>query len=191
MTLLAHRNQKSFRKLLEAISYPGKLVEFSADLAYRGDLSNELMEAVISLVDGEVGLYTSSDDEKAKEEIYIRTNASVKEISQADFIVVAKEDFSKLSSIINQAGKGTYVSPDKGATIIVEIGEFSSKEKLSLRGPGIEGVKQCQIPNSSSWLQARNEAVEKFPMGIDMFFISADKKILGLPRTTIVKEEDE
>lgn len=191
MTLLAHRNQKSFRKLLEALSYPGKLVNFTADLSYRGDLSNELMEAVISLVDGEVGIYISSDDEKSKEEIYIRTNAKAKEISQADFIVVAKEDFSKLSSIINQASKGTYVSPDDGATIIVEIGEFSSKENLSLRGPGIEDTNQCQIPNSSSWLQARNEAVEKFPMGVDIFFISADKKILGLPRTTKVKVEDE
>lgn len=182
-----HKDQENFRKILEAISYPGKAIGLEAGQAYKCDLSGILIDCLRTLVDGEVKTHISNGDRESFREIAIRTNTENASLEEADFIVVPKEDLGNLAIVIEGAKKGGYVDPDKNGTILVEVESFEDGGRLIFEGPGIEDQNEVILPQTEAWLEARNKAVEKFPMGVDIFFISLEGKIIGLPRTTKVK----
>ena len=82
---------------------------------------------------------------------------------------------------------GSVESPERSATLLVEVPAFDSGPFIEWRGPGIRDVATVRIGGLAAdfWMQwqARYAA---FPQGVDVVFTCANAAI-GMPRTTRVR----
>lgn len=84
---------------------------------------------------------------------------------------------------------GSPESPELNATLVFSCqgAAETAGTKVMLTGPGINGSRETELPLSRSFLAALNEKNEDFPMGLDLFLITDNTTILGLPRTTHIE----
>ncbi|SDX31134.1 alpha-D-ribose 1-methylphosphonate 5-triphosphate synthase subunit PhnH [Pseudomonas syringae] len=76
--------------------------------------------------------------------------------------------------------------PDLSCTLLIQLPSLENGRALSWSGPGIERENSVALPLESSFWSER-ESRNRFPCGLDMFFVSGNQ-LLGLPRSTRVKE---
>lgn len=104
--------------------------------------------------------------------------------SEADYLFFADPH----SAHLQQAKTGSAESPEIGATIILACPGFGAGgTTVTLSGPGIDGTATRILPVSKDFIAVLKEKNSSFPMGIDLFFIGADNRLLGLPRTTCIE----
>jgi alpha-D-ribose 1-methylphosphonate 5-triphosphate synthase subunit PhnH len=169
-------NRNNFRSSLEALARPGELqtvtplfgsgllamasVLLYAEVSYfyRGTLNFELIQALC-------GARNTSQE-------------------NADYLFFDSLDHKHLV----QAKTGTAESPEQGATILFSCPDFDGDStRVKLSGPGIDGTKQLCLPVMTAFLDELSEKNELFPMGIDLFLVSQQNTLLGLPRTTRIE----
>ncbi len=169
-------NRNNFRSSLEALARPGELQQvtplFGSGLLamasvllyaevsyfYQGTLNFEMIQAVC-------GARNTSRE-------------------SADYLFFDCLDHEHLV----QVKIGTAESPEQGATILFSypyVRENSTRVRLS--GPGIDGTKVLDLPVTMAFIEKLSEKNESFPMGIDLFLISSENTLLGLPRTTNIE----
>ncbi len=184
-----HDIQKSFRKVLDSMSRPGLINNISKE-SEKVDLEinffNSTLVLMFMLLDSDISFKIISEkEEDITSFINKLTYAKSKNTEKADFIFVLRD--AKPIDLVNgikNAKSGDLINPHKAATIIVEVEEISNNKTLSLTGPGIERVNYAHIEAENSWILARSEKNEEYPLGIDMIFIDKESNILCLPRTT-------
>lgn len=179
-------SQRIFRKILDGLSRPGKIVALDTAFDYRTNLLNETMAVLLTLLDSEVTFHLVGNDAHATAEIEIRTLARTAPIAEADYIIVPS--LFNAAEAFEKAKIGTLLDPNQSATIIIETQQLSNDTAYTLTGPGIKDSRTVTIPSANQWLAARNEAVNEFPLGVDCFFIDQAGSCLGLPRTTKIEE---
>jgi alpha-D-ribose 1-methylphosphonate 5-triphosphate synthase subunit PhnH len=88
--------------------------------------------------------------------------------------------------------RGTAEAPEDGALVALAIADFDGGEHAwRLSGPGIaETVTLAPRGLHESFVAARAEAVTGYPAGIDVLLVTADGRVVGLPRTTTITEEN-
>lgn len=169
-------NRNNFRSSLEAMARPGELhpvrplfgsgllamasVLLYAEVSYfyQGTLNFELIQAVCG----------------ARE---TRQDA-------ADYLFFDCLDHAHLV----QAKTGTAESPEQGATILFSYSDLSvDSTRVKLSGPGVDGIKELDLPVTAVFIDLLLEKNESFPMGIDLFLVSRKNTLLGLPRTTRIE----
>lgn len=181
--------QRVFRNILDSLSRPGKIVELETTFDYQTSLSDETMDILMTLLDGEVTFHLVGEEPTAIEEIKIRTLATFVPLVEADYIILpdgTNQDY--LINVFQQAKKGTLMDPNRSATVIIETENLTTSEKYTLSGPGVNGSREVFIATAEFWIEARNEAVSEFPLGIDCFIVDQTGQCMGLPRTTKMRE---
>ena len=119
--------QRVFRKLLEAMSNPGRIVSVSEEKdRLFGDFPSFLAVAM-TLIDNEVSFSTAGNKE-LKQDIMLVTLSPEADTRTADYIFVTDTDI--LSEILEKAKFGTLSDPHCSATIIIRD---NGKKCLSLR----------------------------------------------------------
>jgi len=180
--------QRVFRKILESLSHPGKIVAMDTTFAYRTMLLDETMDILMTLLDREVTFHLVGDDKETTEEIEIRTLARSAGMAEADYIIIPKTTSqAQTTAVFRLAKKGTLLDPNHNATVILETEAISMDASYVLTGPGVRECQWVDITDANHWITARNEAVAEFPLGMDCFIVDQSGSCIGLPRTTVME----
>ncbi len=168
------RQQKLFRSLLDAYSFPGRI--------QTGLLNTVPWVALLSaLVDGQI---TLSDPQNMLDELtWSRLEARRAPAELAAFILL---DGSRAPEFV--PGLGTLEAPEGGATLLLRVASLHDDEtgalRLRLSGPGIRQAIRISVDGlHKDWVSARNDWVSNFPLGVELVLCDA-QRFVALPRTT-------
>lgn len=183
------RDQKTFRTLVDAMSYPGRIRKLESYETYKTKLFSQTVGIVLCLVDPEVSFHIYEDTGRDGEEVLIRTNSKVEQVQNADYIIIGLDHHDSIPHVLDQAKLGDLVSPDESATLIIEIEDLESGEEDRTRwtGPGIDGSIEVIVSGMKTWIQTRNDLTRDFPLGLDIILVDRKANITCLPRTTQVE----
>ena len=164
--------QQTFRKLMNAFSYPGRTQTF-ADGSVLGSV-------LATLVDSEVSL--SDPDGQIDELLSTRLSARYADNDEADFIVASGAIDPEWTPRL-----GTLSSPEYSATILIKVHSLSEGDGWELTGPGIQDTTRIQVAGlAPAWLKARHGWCANFPLGVDWILFS-ETQLIALPRTTRIQ----
>lgn len=179
--------QRVFRKLLEAMSNPGRTVSVSDEKdRLFGDYPSILAVAV-TLLDNEVSFNTSGNTE-LKNDIMLVTLSPEVSTESADYIFVTDTDM--LSDVFEKAKCGTLSDPHCSATIIIRD---SGKKcgNICLCGPGINGETEISCSEAfCTAIELRDAQNYEYPQGVDMIFVSDSGDITAVPRLVKRRESN-
>jgi len=177
-------SQRCFRRLLDAMSRPGRIAEIDAIVAPPAGLSPAAAALALTLADIDAPVWLGGATADAAPWIRFHTGASV--VAEPSTALFAFADAGAMPDL-RQLDAGTDEYPDRSTTLVVEVRDLSAEGPIALRGPGIETVHRVAIdgPDAAFW-QRRTELHELFPRGIDVVF-TCGTRALGLPRTTRVE----
>jgi len=189
-----HDLQGVYRKVLNAMARPG-IIENIKEEAEKVDIELDCFKGtfllMLMLLDGEVTFNIISENSINVTGIISQlTYAKVKSLEEADYIFILKDATSKKLGLTYEKAKiGDLVNPNSSATIIAEFEEIKEGKDLEFVGPGIKMINQISISDDKSWIKARLEKNQEFPLGIDGIYIDRNANVVCLPRTTQIKEE--
>lgn len=194
-----HRAQRAFRCVLDAFAHPGTvhtLASLPSNPARPASLDAALDEVVRLFVDQAV-TFCVADSEADAAAAYLtsETHAHRVPLRDADFVVVpARADVQAASEAVAEACRGTLISPEKGATVLMgcacladvpESGEVAEPavHVVALRGPGVERENRFAV-DRADWVRARDERGDEFPCGIEIVLVDPDGRIVAVPRSS-------
>lgn len=179
--------QRVFRKLLEAMSNPGRTVSVSDEKdRLFGDFPSILAVAV-TLLDNEVSFSTCGNTE-LKNDIMLVTLSPESDTESADYIFVTDTDM--LAEVFEKAKCGTLSGPHCSATIIIRD-NGKKCGKVRLYGPGINGETEISCPETFCLaLELRDAQNYEYPQGVDMIFVSDSGDITAVPRLVKRRESN-
>lgn len=192
MVDLVHDIAGSYRKLIDANSYPGRVYsvgEFAVNNTIEVHFFKSTLLFVYMLLDAEVTFAVVGDkDEKATQLISSLTFSSETDLESADFIFILNMASQiEKEEALNKAKIGTLINPHNSATILCEVESVTNGKEETLYGPGINGEKQVHLDVFNNWKNLRYEKNIEYPLGVEMYLIDSLGDILALPRTTQVK----
>ena len=183
-------SQIIFRKVLDAMARPGKIVELP-DLEINAPTKNKFPCLVLlTFLDSHVKFKVLDIDNKVdSEEIagYISSSTGSQEASveNSDFILIYG---GSAGGLIRRMKKGSPKYPDESTTLIYDVESIGEDGVLmTLSGPGIcsdhrlavKGIEEAEITELIS-------VNRDFPMGIDAIFSDKNGKVVCIPRSTTV-----
>ncbi|MDM5285857.1 phosphonate C-P lyase system protein PhnH [Peribacillus frigoritolerans] len=190
---VVHDIQTVYRKLVTATSRPGTLVALDRE-ARTLDVQMECLSSTILLartvLDPEVSFKVISKAEEAVSRMINQlTYSKPVDLPEADFIFILHDaSEEQMKEALNKAKVGNLLNPHESAMIILEVPDVTKGDSMILSGPGIQDESFLSLPNVSAWLAARNEKNMEFPLGIDMYFVDQQDRLIALPRTTQISE---
>jgi alpha-D-ribose 1-methylphosphonate 5-triphosphate synthase subunit PhnH len=179
-----HDAQAAFRQALSALSRPGRRVAFGTTMPCL-PLGAAMAHLLLTLTDEDTAVWWQKTDPAVVQWLRFHTGATP----------TATPDAAAFAVVLNPAcmppfeyfASGSVESPERSASLLVEVPSFDGGPAAEWRGPGIREVETVRIdglpPDFWAHWQASHAA---FPAGIDIVFTCADAAI-GLPRTTRVK----
>lgn len=192
---IVHDIAGSYRELLEASSYPGRLGNLKKYIK-KNTLETPFYETtllfVYMLLDSEVTFCTvGKNAEHAENYMAKLTYAKKAPIEEADFIfILSSATDRQASDAIKNCKIGTLVDPHKSATIICEAKSVEEGVPIVITGPGIKDEGKINVKFAKGWIEARNDKNNEFPLGVEIYFTDKKSRVLALPRTTILKREE-
>ena len=88
--------------------------------------------------------------------------------------------------------RGSAAAPEDAALVALAVRDVHGGPRCwTLSGPGVRGtatVAPQGLP--AGFVAARAEAVGAYPAGIDVLLVTDDGRVVGLPRTTAIIEEN-
>ncbi|MFJ7932333.1 phosphonate C-P lyase system protein PhnH [Peribacillus sp. NPDC096448] len=190
---VVHDIQTVYRKLVTATSRPGTLVVMERE-ARTLDVQMECLSSTILLartvLDPEVSFKVISKAEGAVTRMINQlTYSKPVDLPEADFIFILHDaSDEQIKEALNKAKVGNLLNPHESAMIILEVPDVTKGDAMILSGPGIQEESFMSLPNVSAWLGARNEKNIEFPLGIDLYFVDQQDRLIALPRTTQIRE---
>ncbi|MGM0885618.1 MAG: phosphonate C-P lyase system protein PhnH [Bacillota bacterium] len=190
---IVHDIQTVYRKLVTATSRPGTLVVLDRE-ARTLDVQMECLSSTILLartvLDHEVSFKVISKAEEAVSRMINQlTYSKPVDLPEADFIFILHDaSEEQMKEALIKAKVGNLLNPHESAMIILEVPDVTKGDSMILSGPGIQDESFLSLPNVSAWLAARNEKNMEFPLGIDMYFVDQQDRLIALPRTTQIRE---
>lgn len=178
-------SQRVFRRLLEAMSYPGRIVAVDTDMAAPAPLGRATAAICLSLMDYETPVWLDPAAVDARDWLRFHCGSPiVSEAARALFAVVADPATMPALSAFDV---GTDEYPDRSATLILQVSALDAGEALRLSGPGIRdraGLSVVGLP-ARVWRDWADNRV-LFPGGVDLILTCGDR-LAALPRTVTVE----
>jgi alpha-D-ribose 1-methylphosphonate 5-triphosphate synthase subunit PhnH len=177
-------SQRVFRRVLQAMSRPGRVVDCGAETAPPAPLGAAAWAVLLTLADFEapVWLGRAARSEGVEKTLKFHTGcAIVEDVAQASFAVFA--DPGNMPPLADLP-MGTDVSPELGCTAIIEVTEIDPHDGFLIRGPGIDGTARFAAAglDQGLWIE-RVELQRAFPRGVDLV-LTCGPMLAALPRTT-------
>lgn len=168
-------NRRNFRSLLQALSRPG--TEHPLYPLY----GSVVMAAASLLLYAEVSFF---EDAAVDWKLIQALTGSLRSgAEEADYLFFDDPSLQGL----RWARTGESRNPESGATLLFRCQDLQAGSRVQLSGPGIDGSLETILPVSRSFLDLRAVKNRHFPTGVDCFFLSDKKEVLGIPRSTVVK----
>jgi alpha-D-ribose 1-methylphosphonate 5-triphosphate synthase subunit PhnH len=183
-----HRSQKSYRRLLQALSRPGRIVRLEG-LAGAPSFAAAVAFAEC-LLDSAVGfcVIDGGRAQALQTALAGATGARPERLETADFVFFS-EGGSRGGARL--AKRGTSESPEDGATLVycleAQPAVVSDRLRVRLTGPGIPG-RDGIVPEMNGIpveeFQELMAVNADYPLGVDAFFVRPSGEVMGLPRST-------
>lgn len=195
-----HHMQRAFRSVLDAFAHPGTLhrIEPIEENDARPVALDGALEALVKLfVDQAVTFcVVDAEVEAAADYVTSETHAVRFPVREADFVIVPRRaDAQMAAGSVSEACRGTLVSPEKGATVILGCARLAGEEEaasadpvlqvVEVRGPGVKDVNRFAV-DRGDWVCARAERGDEFPCGIEIVLIDGEGHIVAIPRSSQV-----
>lgn len=166
------QQQRLFRSLLDAYSYPGRIQSCAAESS---------LSLLGALLDGQATL--SDPQDLLPESIWPKLEAQRVPYELAAFIL---QDGSRAPESVPNLG--TLEAPEGGATLLLRVAALHEDNagalRLQLSGPGIRQAVSIGVDGlHADWISARNDWVSSFPLGVELLLCDA-QRFVALPRTT-------
>ena len=180
-------SQRIFRRVLEAMSRPGRIVSVDDPGAGLAPLHAAARAVCLALVDFETPLWLDGAARRPEVVEHLRFHCGcpiVDEPGRARFALVA--DPARMPDL-DAFDAGTSEYPDRSATVIVQVSGLADGAGRRLTGPGIPEAAWLAVEGlpPSFWEGVRaNQA--RFPRGVDLLLTSGPR-LAALPRSTRVE----
>lgn len=185
---MIHSTQQAFRKILDSMSFPGKLNRLDQWMFEMPPLLSQTALVCQTLLDSEVTFVVLENPEISKS-IHAYTGSHVAEVSEADFLIIPiNVAIEKIVQQLKKTKTGDLRDPQKSATILYEVESLAHGTCYELKGPGIKKTETIFTSIPEEVMAIRAEINAEYPLGIDFLFIDQDGNLLALPRTTKVSE---
>ncbi len=182
--------QQLFRRLLDGISYPGRVISLGDIL----DGSPGWLGVLATFVDKEVALTDLSGLMQPRHWPLLQVQPAA--ANEADYLLL---DGAGACPDGLEPKLGTLEGPDQSATLLLQLEQLGESKKsglgdsadghtrLRLSGPGIAGEGHLSLRGlHPDWLQKRQLWNGDFPMGVDLI-LSDGGRVVCLPRTTRIE----
>ena len=181
MKTIVHTTQQVYRRLVNASSRPGHTENIAEEVKNYSDFSEAALLTAMTLFDNEISFF--SQDKTMRKELRVLTGGIPnKDYTTADFIVSKEADLKEV--FFTEAMNGILISPEKSATLIIDIDSIGEGTEYRLRGPGIKEATNIKLSLGSRWMELRNEICKEFPLGIDLILTDKQNNLVIIPRTT-------
>lgn len=192
MTLLAgfdqpiEQSQQAFRLILKALSEPGVIVKLP-DVPAWGALNTASTAVLLTLADQETPLQLCAELKSEQVLTNIRFHTGAALANRPEDIHLAVWDDQLQPAELSALPHGSEVSPEFGATLVVQVATLEGSDGLHLSGPGIEKKREISPSLPTALLNYLLERPQRFPLGLDIILTSGGR-LMALPRTTRVEE---
>ncbi len=182
------QSQQAFRALLDAMARPGRVTTVDTDVGHPEGLAPSLAAALLTLADLDtpVWLGPGFDSETMKTWLRFHSGAPLAaKPEQAAFALLNAAQMPALESF----SFGTDESPERGATLLVQVPSLSGSPAMTWRGPGIKdsiAMSFCGL-DQKIWKQRAALSIE-FPRGVDLY-LGCGCDLVALPRSTAISIE--
>lgn len=187
-----HDTQRIFRKLLRAVSFPGTVLDLSAESAgidVGSAMNPALIGIALTLLDAEASFCLWPRAAHAEERLLSQLTygrPARPEEARLNFTLLGADN----SEPLRRAHAGTLLEPHTGATIVIEVEQLSPQGEWMLEGPGIAGSRCMGMKGFDAGLVAlRQRRCAEYPLGLDLCFVDASGKLAAIPRTTRIRGE--
>jgi alpha-D-ribose 1-methylphosphonate 5-triphosphate synthase subunit PhnH len=187
-------SQHIFRELMMALAFPGKPRQLkSLDMAVTPTEVQYGLQPLLTLLDLETVFHVHATDpgqqQTVTDYLSINTNSRPEPLPQADFVLCLGPT---LNGRFSELKKGSLPQPNDGATVFYLVEKICADPNgagalLTLEGPGVRDRCEIRIIGLSpaevdQWALYRRD----YPMGIDIYLISRDGSLIGIPRSVEV-----
>lgn len=181
------QSQQAFRAMLEALARPG------TPMALPREPLTTLAPAivpVIALADLRTGVCVlEHDGDRWAEAVATATSAPTWPAEMARLVAAVRPiDEEDLRGFT----RGSAYAPEDGALVALSVRDVQGGPlRWTLSGPGIRGTARIAPQGlPAGFVAARADAVAAYPAGIDILLVTDDGRVVGLPRTTTITEEN-
>lgn len=179
--------QATFRALLNAMSYPGRIGQVDHAPSTPAPLSAAAGALALTMLDFDTPVWLDPALGNESVATYIRFHCGsliVADPAQARFALIA--DAAAMPQLgAFDIGEDRY--PDRSATLIIAVPSLTDGPATTWTGPGSNGSIRPAIAGlpAGFWSQWADNS-ELYPQGVDIIF-TCGSQILGLPRTIAVE----
>ncbi len=181
--MMSDSGQQVFRALLHAMAEPGRARHLTGLPSGQG-IASGLAAVLHTLLDAEckVGLWHDVPEWRSwlREQLFVDITGWQK----AEFVLARSDCWSW--SALTDLWPGSEEAPESSATLILECGTEAEKTFL-LSGPGIDGVRHCQLPLPAEFVPVWQHNASLYPRGMDVLLVMP-AACIALPRTVRVQE---
>lgn len=187
-----HDAQRVFRRLLDALAHPGRVVEladaFTGLAGLPTDIPRGLAAALLALTDADAPVWLAPAAPGLA--ALLRFHAGAPMLATPAGATFAALLDAAYALPLTRFERGTPDYPDRSTTVFIAVPALEGGARVRLQGPGIAAsttIAPRGLP--SAFWRERAALRGEFPLGIDVY-LCAGSRVLGLPRTTQAVEED-
>ena len=172
--------QSCFRAVLAAMSRPGEIMPIGVTLMPPEGMSLAAAATLLTLADNTTSVSLPKDAKTVEDWLVFHTGARLTAQPTADFVLA--HELPRLASL----RQGTADEPETSATLILQLGSLNSGRRARLWGPGIETVKQLDLPLDDGFIREWQMQRRRNPLGVDVLLCSA-AQMVALPRSVTIE----
>lgn len=182
------QSQQAFRALLDAMARPGRVSTVETETGHPDNLSPALAAALLTLADLDTPVWLGPGFETEAVKTWLRFHSGAPLTAMPDQAAFALLDAAKMPAL-ESFSFGTDESPERGATLLVQVTSLSGPSAMTWRGPGIRDsivMPFCGL-DRTVWQQRAALSIE-FPRGVDLY-LGCGRDLVALPRSTAISIE--
>jgi alpha-D-ribose 1-methylphosphonate 5-triphosphate synthase subunit PhnH len=179
--------QQVFRAVLEALARPGTAMTLPP-----GPLETvaPAVVPVLALADLGTGICVlEKEGDRTGDAVATATSAPLWPAELARLVAAVRP---VTAEEVRSFCRGTALAPEDGALVSLAVADVTGgQRRWRLTGPGIaERATLAPRGLPGGFVAARADAVAAYPAGIDVLLVTDDGRVVGLPRTTTITEEN-
>lgn len=182
-----HDAQRVFRRVLDALARPARIVRIDDAFAGLRELNartpRALAAVLLALADADAPVWIDAVDAHELAAL-LRFHAGASILAQPPGAAFAAVLDAAHALPLARFDRGTADDPDRGSTVLIALDALEGGTPVSLCGPGIRHratIAPQGLP--PGFWDDRAAANNEFPRGIDIVLCDG-ARVIGLPRTT-------
>ncbi|OBJ03291.1 phosphonate C-P lyase system protein PhnH [Mycobacterium sp. 1465703.0] len=180
-------SQQTFRAVLEALARPAVPMALPSQPL---DVLVPVIAPVLALADLSTGVCVLENaGDRWADAVATATSAPTWPAEMAKLVAAIRP---VSDDEVRGFARGSAQAPEEAALVALSVRDvLGGPRRWTLSGPGIRGTA-CIAPKGlpTGFVAARADAVAAYPAGIDILLVTDDGRVVGLPRTTTITEEN-